>query len=234
MNAAPAFAAGHELLDDPDADPARVATSLGNIARANRWFGGGWAALHGIDRVLGSDPPRRVSLLDLGTGLGDLPRAAIRRAARRGIELRPFGLERHPAAARLARGAELATIVGCVGALPVRPGSVDVVLVSQVLHHLDARSATALLATADRIARRGVVIADLRRSRVAPVLFRAGARMLGFDRDTVADGVTSISRGYTVDELRSLCAAAGVPASVEARPGYRVVAWWHTGTAAVS
>ncbi|HSC58890.1 MAG TPA: methyltransferase domain-containing protein [Gemmatimonadales bacterium] len=234
MSAAPAFAAGHELLDDPGADPVRVATSLGNIARANRWFGGSWAALHGIDQVLGDDPPRRVSLLDLGTGLGDLPRAAVVRAARRGIELRPYGLERHPAAARLARGAAFATVVGCVGALPVRPGSVDIVLVSQVLHHLDARSATALLASADQVARRGVVIADLRRSRVAPLLFRAGAGLLRFDRDTVADGITSISRGYTVDELRSLCAAAGAPASVEARPGYRVVAWWRTGKAASS
>ena len=31
---------GIELLDDPDADPAVVARSLGNIARANWWFGG--------------------------------------------------------------------------------------------------------------------------------------------------------------------------------------------------
>lgn len=228
MNGAPAFAAGHELLDEPTADPARVTTSLGNIARANRWFGGTRAALYGIDRVLAAHAPGPASLLDIGTGAGDLPRAAARRARRRGIELRTFGLERHPAAARVAQGNAIEVILGCAGALPFATHSVDIVLISQVLHHLDAVSARELLVNADRIARRGVVVADLRRSRMAPMLFRAGAALLRFDPDTRADGVTSIGRGYTTVELRKLCAAAGIRASVGTRPGFRVVAWWRT------
>ncbi|MGH7589820.1 MAG: methyltransferase domain-containing protein [Gemmatimonadales bacterium] len=226
MSAAPAFAAGHELLDGPDADPARVTTSLRNIARANRWFGGTWAALHGIDRVLGTVAAGRATLLDIGTGAGDVPRAAARHVRRRGTTLRTIGLERHPAAARLARGDTLDVVLGCAGALPFATQSVDVVLISQVLHHLDAGSARELVVEANRIARRGVVIADLQRSRVAPVLFLVGAALLGFDRDTRTDGVTSIRRGYTTAELRQLCAAAGVRASVGSRPGFRVVAWW--------
>mgnify|MGYP001604937803 FL=1 len=228
MSPAPAFAAGHELLDGPTADPVRVTTSLRNISRANRWFGGTWAALYGIDRVLGAGAPRSASLLDIGTGAGDLPRAARVRAERRGTTLRTIGLERHPAAARLARSAGLDVVLGCAGALPFAAGSVDVVLISQVLHHFDATSAAALLAAADRIARRGVVIADLHRSRVARGLFGVGARLLRFDRDTLTDGLTSIRRGYTVDELRALCDGIGVGATVTTRPGFRVVAWWRT------
>ncbi|MGB7212216.1 MAG: methyltransferase domain-containing protein [Gemmatimonadales bacterium] len=232
MNGAPAFAAGHELLDGPDADPARVTTSLRNVARANRWFGGTWAALHGIDRVLSADAAGPASLLDIGTGAGDLPRAAARRARRRGIALCTVGLERHLAAARLARGGSLNVILACASALPIATGSVDIVLISQVLHHLDAGSATALLVDADRIARRGVVVADLRRSRLAPLLFLAGAALLRFDRDTRTDGVTSIERGYSADQLRRLCTAAGVHATVERRPGFRLVAWWRNDSAA--
>lgn len=228
MSAVPTFAAGHELLDEPTADPTRVTTSLRNIVRANRWFGGTWAALYGIDRVLGRHAPGSASLLDIGTGAGDLPRAASRRSRRRGTALRTIGLERHPAAARLARGEALDLVLGCASALPFAAASVDVVLISQVLHHLDAASAASLLAAADRIARRGVVVADLRRSRVARMLFGIGARMLRFDRDTLIDGLTSIRRGYAAAELRDLCAAAGVRASVEMRPGFRVVAWWRT------
>ncbi|MGH7532030.1 MAG: methyltransferase domain-containing protein [Gemmatimonadales bacterium] len=226
MNAAPAFAAGHELLDGPDADPMRVTTSLRNIARANRWFGGTWAALHGIDRVLSSDASGPATLLDIGTGAGDLPRAAARRVRRRGIELRVIGIERHPAAARLAQGDGLDVILGCASALPFATQSVDIVLISQVLHHLDAVSGRALLVDADRIARCGVVIADLQRSRVAPVLFLVGAALFRFDRDTRTDGITSIRRGYTANELRQLCTAAGVRATITRRPGFRVVAWW--------
>jgi hypothetical protein len=46
----------------------------------------------------------------------------------------------------------------------------------------------------------------------------------------VADGITSLHRGYTPDELRALLAAAGVRATVERRPGYRLVATWRPGT----
>ena len=56
---------GAELLDDPAADPATVAASLRDIARANRWFGGAAAVRRGLDRALG-DVPRgaTVTLVD--------------------------------------------------------------------------------------------------------------------------------------------------------------------------
>jgi hypothetical protein len=73
---------GSELLDDPAADPSVVAQSLGNIARANRWFGGARAVRYGLARVLAGVPRTRpLSLLDLGTGAGDLPGDAARWAA---------------------------------------------------------------------------------------------------------------------------------------------------------
>ncbi|MDQ2670947.1 MAG: hypothetical protein M3Y31_09965, partial [Gemmatimonadota bacterium] len=85
---------GTELLDDPGADPAAVRQSLGNIARANRWFGGAAALRWALARAIGSVPRgATVTLLDLGTGAGDLPLTARRWAARRGITIVPLGLE---------------------------------------------------------------------------------------------------------------------------------------------
>jgi hypothetical protein len=111
----------------------------------------------------------------------------------------------------------------------MREKSVDIVLVSQVAHHLTSDSTVRLLRTCDGLARVGVVIADLRRGWMAPVAFWVGARALRFDRSTMADGITSIRRGYTPRELRALLAAAGVRARVSRRPGYRLVATWRTG-----
>jgi hypothetical protein len=71
-----------------------------------------------------------------------------------------------------------------------------------------------------------VIVADLRRGRLAPLAFWVGARALGFDRYTVADGITSIRRGYTANELRALLAQAGVRGRVVRRPMYRLVATW--------
>lgn len=218
---------GTELLDDPAADPVLAAESLRNITRSNRWFGGAAAVRYGLRRALGpAAPGATLSLLDLGTGAGDLPDAARRWAERRGMRLVPVGLERSRVAAGLAHGAGIPCAVADAGVPPVREKSVDVVLVSQVVHHLDAGSVVRLLRTCDRLARRAVIVTDLRRGRLGRAAFWIGARALGFDPVTVADGMTSIRRGYTVSELRALLAAAGVRGTVNRRPGYRLVAVW--------
>ena len=224
--------AGTELLDDPAADPAAVRTSLGNIARANRWFGGTDAVLHGMDRLLSPVPGSRgpgISVLDIGTGAGDIPRALRSWGERRRLRIRTLGLERLRPAARLARSPALHLALGCATALPFRTRSLDAVTLSQVLHHFEPEAAVRLLAEAARVARRGVVVADLLRSRAAATLFGVGARILGFDPHTVEDGITSVGRGYTPEELEALCRRAGIGVTVTVRPGWRVVAWGGTG-----
>ena len=220
---------GDELLDDPAADPRTVAASLRDIAVANRWLGGTRAALHGIARVLHGVPHgSRVTLLDLGTGHGDVPRAAVRWGRRRGIEIVPIGLELSAVAARLAVRAGVHTAAADVAAPPIRERSVDVVLLSQVAHHFSHESLGGLARACDALARRGVVIADLRRSAIAAIGFRIGASVLGFDPVTRLDGVTSIRRGFTRPGLARLLGDAGIEARVERRPGFRLVASWRS------
>ena len=218
---------GAELLDDPGADPRAVAESLRNIARANRWFGGATAVRHGLRRTLGRVPPgTSLTLLDLGTGLGDLPQVAVRWGAARGIRIQPMGIELNPIAAGLARASGVPTALACAGAPPFPDKSVDVVLVSQVAHHLTSRSVVDLLRTCNRLARRAVIVADLRRNRLATPAFWCGAQLLGFDDVTVADGMTSIRRGFSKRELLDLLDRAGISGRVDRRPGFRLVATW--------
>jgi hypothetical protein len=223
---------GAELLDDPSAVPWEVEASLHNIARANRWFGGLAALRYGLARVLRGVPPgSTVTLLDLGTGLGDGPRAAVEWGARHRIRIVPLGLERNRVAARLASGRGIPVVLGCAGQPPIAERSVDLVLVSQVAHHFEPESVVELFRTCTRLARMGVVVADLRRARLGAVAFRVGARLLRFDPHTRADGVTSIQRGYTARELARLLERAGVRGHVARRPGYRLVATWEPAPA---
>ena len=74
---------GTELLDDPGGGRCHVALSLRNIARANWWFGG-WAAVRyrAAPAPHGRAPrDKPVTLLDVGTGMGDMPRHGRRWAA---------------------------------------------------------------------------------------------------------------------------------------------------------
>lgn len=220
---------GHELLDDPGADPAIATESFRNLARSNWWFGGAAAVRFGLAQLLPRDARNQsFSLLDIGTGVGDVPRSAARWAARRGVRLLGTGFERSRVAAALARQAGLPTVVGCAGALPYRAGSADIVLMSQLIHHLSREAAVEVIRSATQIARLGVVVADLRRSPVAALGFRIGSGLLRFDPTTRADGVTSVRRGYLPHELSAILRDAGVTASVRRRPGFRLVAAWHT------
>ena len=230
MNALQPAAFGIELLDDPEAAPAEVGQSLRNIARANRWLGGAAAVRYGLHRALGGGrrSPRDgpLTLLDVGTGLGDLARMAGAWAAARGLDLRPIGLERCTAAARLAHAGGLLLLAGDGGRLPLRDRSVDLVLLSQVAHHFAPAGIVRLFRECDRVARRAVIVADLRRSSFAALGWRAASLALGFDPNTCRDGLTSLRRGFSTTSLGALLAEAGIRAPVIRRPGARLVAVW--------
>jgi SAM-dependent methyltransferase len=209
-----------------------VVASLRDVARANRCLGGAAAPLRRLDELLRSAVAgTTLVLLDVGTGDGDLPRAARARAARRGIRLRLFGVERHPAAARhAARGGDIAVSLADAAALPFASRSVDLVLCSQLLHHYQGAALTAIVTELGRVARLGVVVAELRPSPFAAVGLWLASYPLRFQAVSRRDGVTSVMRGFTAAALRRACAEAGVRAEVRTHALFRVTAAWRAAS----
>ncbi len=219
-----------ELFDDPAADAATVVASLKDVARANRYFGGTAAAVRRLDAFFGTAPRgATLTLLDVGTGHGDIPAAARRRAGARGLRLRVVGLERHPAAARLAaRDGTITPLVADAHALPFRAAAFDLVLCSQLLHHFRGPAVVAAIAELARVARLGAVIADLLPSPMAALSFWLVGHPLRFHPVTRRDGFVSVLRGFTPAALRRACREAGVEPEVRTHPGWRVTAAWTT------
>ena len=223
---------GAEVLDDPRADPAAVRRTLKDIVLLNRLFGGTGAVLWGLEQIMRNaerGTRNRWTMVDVGTGAGDIPIAAQRLAQRYGIELVPIGLERIPEAARAARRAGLATVLADGNALPFADRSVDVVIASQVLHHVPRTTAVRWIAALDRIARRAVVLADLKRSVPAMAGMWLAAFPLGLHRTTRHDAVLSLQRGYTRGEFEGMLREAGIGAPAHYRPIARIVAAWEPG-----
>ena len=228
---------GTELLDDPGADPVLVRRQLRDIARLNTLFGGTRAVVRELEpflergkRETGNAKRQTWTLLDVGTGSGDIARAAVTAARRNGLELTPLGIDLNRTAAHLARTGGLAMIVADGSRLPLGPRSVDVIVASQVLHHLPRAVAVRWIVTFDRVARRAVVLADLRRSRVAMAGVWAASVGLAMGRVTRHDAVVSLKRGYTKAEFDELLRQAGVRAAARYRPGARIVAAWSPST----
>lgn len=217
---------GVEHLDDPRTDDALRERSIRDVTRANALLGGTRAALRALSRVF---PPGggALTLLDVGTGLADIPLGARLAAERRGIALSAIGVDAAPALLRAA-GARL-DAAACADArrLPFGDASVDVVLCSQLLHHFEDHELGEVLAELTRVARRRVIVSDLRRSVVAAAGFWLVSWPLRFHAVTRHDGVTSVLRGFTARELaRHVRDATGAVPEVRRHPGFRLTATW--------
>jgi SAM-dependent methyltransferase len=217
---------GVEILDLPDIDPAVVTRSLGDVARANALFGGISSAMEELKGVLG-DLPRCATLLDVGTGLGDIPCRARNLAAEKGIDLTTLGLDSAIELARASRHAVSLAVCADALRLPFADRSIDVVMCSQVLHHFVDADAVTLLREMDRVARVRVVVSDLRRSWIAAAGLWLVSFPLGFHAVSRHDGVVSVLRGFTREELSDTVkdAIAHKPV-VHQRRGFRVTASW--------
>jgi 2-polyprenyl-3-methyl-5-hydroxy-6-metoxy-1,4-benzoquinol methylase len=203
-----------ELLDGP-VPLEDLCKSLADISRLNALFGGRLVTLAAVRRLLARVPPGgRVTVLDVGTGGADIPRALVRWARRAGRPVRVFALDRDRPTVEVARRLaadypEIVLIQGDALALPFPAGSIDIVISALTLHHLEAAAASASLAAMDEVARLGFVVNDLFRSRLAYGLVWLVTRLATRSRMARHDGPLSVLRAYTADEVRALCEKAG-------------------------
>lgn len=210
--AMPRAAGAREILDGTVACADREA-SLADVARLSRLFGGYALTLRALWRHLPAAPGAVV--VDVGGGRGDFARRVIRRARREGRGVRVIVVDRDPdllAAAATTRGThpELGLVRADATALPFRDGSVDVVTMSLLLHHLEPAAAVASLRGMRRIARRAVVVNDLLRSRLTYALVWLATRLLARHPISRHDGPLSVRRAYAPAEVTALAAQAGI------------------------
>lgn len=226
MTMTPARRDGTEILDGDGLDPRLVRRSMSDVARANAFFGGASALLAELDPALEAIPPR-ATLLDIGTGMGDIPARARMRAMAHDVSLTTVGVDIIIELA--AASAENVDAAVCADALnlPFADSSVDIVTCSQVLHHFPGAGGATLLREMNRVARARVVVSDLRRSWTAAAGLWVASFPLMFHPISRHDGVVSVLRGFTSEELRGLVRdSVGADVRVTRRAAFRVTTSW--------
>jgi 2-polyprenyl-3-methyl-5-hydroxy-6-metoxy-1,4-benzoquinol methylase len=202
-----------EIMDLPDCDPRRLERTYRQFAAVNRALSG-WRRLYSAELRPLLSAESTTTLLDIGSGGGDVAVLLARWAHRDRVKLEVTGIDPDGRAHRFAAGRPKAPGVEFRQAfstdLVAEGRSFDVVISNHVLHHLRPAELQQLLADSQSLARRKVLHNDLRRSPLAYALFSVAA--LPF-RDSFirADGLTSIRRSYRPAELSAL-----------APPGWRV------------
>ena len=200
-----------ELLDQGQGSDRDVAQNLAEMQRINNALGGTRALTRHLYPRLRAGRAERQTVIDLGAGGAGIPRRLQAWAARRSIPLRVVGVD-HSARilAAAQHGAPVSLLRADALCLPLAPGSVDWVISTLFLHHFPPDSVVALLHSAYRLARRGLVMSDLVRGRLPYLAFHAAAPLFARNYLTRLDGALSIRRAYTPDELRALAERAGL------------------------
>lgn len=222
---------GAEILDDPAVDPAIRERSLSDVTRSNKLLGGLRAAVAAFESILPTLSDDAI-VLDVGTGLADIP-ARVRDVARSNHRtLTMIGVDEAWTLLDADRSRLDAGVCAHALQLPFRDHSIDVVMCSQILHHFDDADAGGFLREMNRVARRAVIVSDLRRSWIAAAGFWLVSFPLRFHRVTRHDGVLSVLRGFTSAELARLVkTATGITPRVDRRIGWRLSAVWSPTTA---
>jgi 2-polyprenyl-3-methyl-5-hydroxy-6-metoxy-1,4-benzoquinol methylase len=197
-----------ETMDSPDCDPEILRRTYANFRYVNAVVSG-WRTTYRRDIRPLLSASRESSLLDIGSGGGDVARSLARWAARDGLRLTVTAIDpdarAHDFASRLPPLPGLTFRRAFSSELVADGAEFDVVVSNHILHHLSARELGGLLFDSERLCRPGgrVLHSDIERTALGYVAFSAGTWPFFRNSYIRADGLTSIRRSYTVAELRA-------------------------------
>ena len=165
------------MMDLPGNPATLLEEDLSNLRRINRTLGAYRGVLWGLGHLVDGKKAAPFSLLDVGTGSGDIPVAIVRWAKGKGIPVRVVALEHDPITAAVARCLtrdlpEISIVRADALHPPFSPASFDFVLSSQLLHHFSEEQIVQLLRTWSCLARRAILVSDLIRHPLAYVGIR--------------------------------------------------------------
>lgn len=188
-----------ELLDSDSGTPEQIAASLRDLQHINSWFGGISTTQSMVERVSEHTGQKRISLLEVAAGSGDVPASVGRRLRRRSIHINTVLLDR--AATHL--DSQRPAVVGDALALPFKDGSFDVVSCSLFAHHLPPEKVVLFVEEGLRVCRTATLINDLIRHPLHLSLIYAGLPLFR-SHITRHDSIASVKQAYTVQEMRDM------------------------------
>lgn len=217
-----------ERMDVEPLDPPTTARILSALENVNGWLGG----VHATVSVLKGFSKRwnageRLRFIDWGTGSADIPRAIVRWCRARGFKAEVVGIDMNAPIVQYARDAcrdypEITLLETDAKDFPDPIEPFDYALSSLCLHHLSDAEVVQLLARSDRMASRGMIMNDLKRSARAWAWIWGLTRLLGAHPIVQNDAPLSVRNAFTKRELETLAQNAGLSyLRVRTHFGYR-------------
>ena len=204
-----------ELLDRPGTDPALLREELEMLESTNLRFGVHQLVLHYVQQLLDSTRLTSLSILDLATGIGDIPRSLAAWSRARQLPVTITAVDGNPGVLRIAQEScrdwpEIRFEQHDLRSLPYAADSYDLVLCSLALHHFGSADAITILRRMQELARLGFVVNDLRRNWLAIWTTELLSRAVIRSHIVRHDAPYSCRAAFTVGELRTMAQEAGL------------------------
>jgi 2-polyprenyl-3-methyl-5-hydroxy-6-metoxy-1,4-benzoquinol methylase len=204
-----------ELMDTVALRPEVADRTLRFLELTNRRFGGTAIILRHLERWSPAwTPGLTTTVLDVGTGAADIPKALVTWGDARGTAIHVTAVDMAPDIAAAARervnGAGNIDIEQATLADVAASGRrFDYVIASLFLHHVPAGALGEALLAIDRLAVRGVILSDLVRSPAGLLAVRCLSAVAG-NAIVRHDGPLSVRRAFTIGELGTVAADLGL------------------------
>lgn len=203
-----------EIMDDPACSREGLNRTYRAFDRMNRLLSQ-WDRIYKKEiRPVLLKSAHNVTLLDIGTGGGDLPRLLSQLAQKDNLNLKITAIDPDKRAIRFAKSnSDLQNIEylhADSGELAVDKYRFDFVISNHLLHHLKEYEISRLCRDAEKLASRKVLFNDIERGDLAWIFFSAVSPLLYRNTFIPTDGPLSIRRSFTKRELQEILPAGWI------------------------
>lgn len=197
-----------ELMDREDCDLEKLENTYRQFYRINGLLSQ-WSKVYLKELLpLMKNKSQTFTLLDIGFGGGDIALSLARWAEKDGINLKITAIETDSRALDFVQKnnfPENITFHHCSTTDLVDKGEkFDFVISNHLLHHLNAETFVLLLQESEALATKKIIFNDIERSDVGYFFFNLFSRILFRNSFITEDGLTSIKRCFTYQELKEI------------------------------
>lgn len=196
-----------EIMDDLEMRGEELEKTLLDLDKVNRWLGGNEITLEGVEKLLKSCCyTRPIKIIDVGCGNGTILKEVAELGRKRGDRLELLGIDANAHAMDIARKnlsgyPEVSFKAMDVFSEDFKAQEADIILCTLTLHHFSDEQIVDLMKVFTSMAGLGVVVNDLRRSKMAYYLFQLFCFVFGIRKINRKDGLTSILRSFKKADL---------------------------------
>jgi 2-polyprenyl-3-methyl-5-hydroxy-6-metoxy-1,4-benzoquinol methylase len=194
-----------ERMDDPDCDKQELFNTYDQFSVINSLISRWQFIYKNFIKNACSDPTKTYTLLDIGFGGGDLPIKISKWAKNDRLKLDVTAIETDSRATEYVQGIETPpeiTFRQISSTDLIKEGQTfDFVISNHLLHHLSDDELLRMLQEARKLSNRRVLFNDIERSDLGYLVFNLLSRPIFRSSFITEDGLTSIKRSFTAEEL---------------------------------